>query len=129
MGGIAPVGQVQQHVGTHQKEKLPVGVLFTEMSERIDRIIHPSTVGFIATNRERRISGNSQFEHLDAPGGGRQFPVLFMRRHGRRQKPHGIQLALFPAPFRQKQMPVVDRIEAAAEDSESHGTSSMFFDV
>jgi hypothetical protein len=43
-----------------------------------------------------------------------------MRRNGGRQEPHGVQATLFPAAFRQKQMPIVDWIKSAAEDAESH---------
>ena len=120
-GGIAPMGKVREHVAPHQKKEFPAGTLFVKMAERVDRVVHPAAVRFITAHRERRISGNRQFQHFDALRGRRQLAILFVRRHRRGQKPYRVQPALLPATFRQQQMPVMHRIKSSAEDAESHG--------
>jgi hypothetical protein len=87
------------------------------MPERFDGIIHSAAIGFISANREGRMPGNGQLEHVDPQCGGRQLPIAFVRRHGGGQKPQGIQAALLPAALGQKQMAVMHGIESSAEEA------------
>ena len=106
-----------------QEEQLAAGVLFVKMFERVDRVVDPAAIGLVAAHRKRRISGHGQLQHLDpllrrASG----LAVLLMRRRGGRQEPHRVQPALLPAALRQEQMAVVNRVEGAAENAETHGS-------
>ncbi len=117
--GTAPMGKVQEHVGAQQEEQLAGGVLVVEVREGVNRIANAAAIGFIAAHRECRVSSDGQLQHLDPLGGRGEFPLLFVRRHGGRQKPNRVESTLLPAAFRQEQMAEVDRVKGAAEDAET----------
>ena len=96
-----------------------------EVCERFGGIVDAAAIGLVAAHRERGIAGDGQFQHLDALGGGRRVSILFVRRHGGRQEPHGVQPALLPAALRQQQVSVMNRVERSAKNAKSHGRSAF----
>ncbi len=59
-----------------RKNNSRLRVFVVQMCQRVDRIVHAAAVGLIAADRERRIAGNRQFQHLDPLHGWRQLPIL-----------------------------------------------------
>ena len=89
--------------------------------ERIDRVTNATAVELHRRDDERRLSAGRQPQHIDPPHSVGQIRIPFMRRHRGRHEPHLIQPKLLPATLRQQQMPIMNRIKCAAEQTEEHG--------
>ena len=123
--GLPPMGQIVEHVGPQQEKQFARRILVAKMGQSIDAIINAAAVRFITADGKCRMPANRQFQHLNSILRRSQFPLLLMGRNGGRHKPYGVQLALFAAAFRQQQMAEMDRIETAAEDSDTHALKDL----
>ncbi|GEM_PF-29839 len=118
--GLAPVGQVVEHVGPHEEEHLGVGRLAAKIAKRVDRVAHPASLQLEPAHQHAGIPRHRQFDHFRSSLPWRNIGALLMGRNRGRNEPDLVQIALFPGYVRQQQVAVVNRVESASKKSDSH---------
>ena len=88
---LAPQRQVRQRVGPHQEEEFAIRLLDAQLPQRLDRVRRPAPFDFNAADSKSRITGDGEFQHLDALLARRNCSARLVRRLAARQKQHAIQ--------------------------------------
>ena len=69
------MGQVQEHVSPHEEKHLPLGFLFLEMPERIDRVTDAAAIDLVPAHRKGRVARRGQLQHFDPCGPPASAPI------------------------------------------------------
>ncbi len=118
-GRVAPGGKIDQAVGANQEEKLVAGPIAVHGFQRIDTVVRAGSAGFDLGNLEGRIAGGRDPDHLQAMSDRRAVSPLVRRSTGD-HKPDAVQPAGLAALLGQDQVAEMNRVERAAEKTQSH---------
>ena len=95
----------------------PVTELLAIAGDGVDREAGPVAAEFLVVDVEVLLAVDGESDHGQAILGGREGAVHLVRRHGGGDEDRAIHPQRFGHVARDDQMPEVDRVEGAAEDS------------
>ena len=50
--GVAPIDEVEEHVGPQQEKQFSTGIFLLKMGQRVNRVMDPAEIGFMAAHSE-----------------------------------------------------------------------------
>ncbi len=115
-----PTAQLANDIAADQKKKLRLGTLTRDLGERIDRIRRARPPALALVNFEAVRPRRRRPDHPGADVGRRLHLRSLQRMLTRRDETHPIEAKSFRRIVSNDQVPDVRRVEAPAEDAESH---------
>ena len=118
-GRGSPGGKIHQAISANQEEKLVAWSTAVHGFQRIDTVVRAGSAGFDLGNLEGRIAGRRDPGHLQAMS-YRSAVSPLVRRCTCNHKPDAVQPAGLAALLGQDQVAEMNRVERAAEKTQSH---------
>ena len=111
-----PVRQAQESVHAEEQAQGALGKFSAQLDERIHGIGHATAANFAVVDHEGGLVRDGRSDHLQ-PQIGTRVRRLPVRRAARGHDPHLRKVQFLPQLERRAQVPVMDRIELAAKDT------------
>ena len=121
---LTPRSQGAKRIRPNEVNQLAIRHLCMQIRQCIDRIDYAAAVDFLSGNRHALLVFDSKLDHAQTVVFIRK-PIMLMRRVARRQKKHAVHSSAFNRRSCQIHMPTVNRIKAAAHQTDSRHRSFL----
>ena len=118
LGKAMPGRQAADVVFADQIDEFSAGLALTKCFHGLDRVRRRRTLQLQGVESETRFAFYRRAQHLQPDSRRRRFPLEFVGRERGRNEEHAVEFQRFDRIARQDQMPVMNRIESAAEDAD-----------